>query len=202
MGAYSTVVFDLGGVLIRWDPRHLYRKLLKDEAAVEEFLVNVCTQAWNEKQDAGRTFDEAEEELIAIHADKAHLIRAFKTRFDEMIPGANEDVVDILRELKGRSVPLYALTNWSAETFVSQRARFPFLGLFDGIIVSGEERLIKPDVRIFDLLVKRYGLDPKRTVFIDDVAENTQAASSIGIHSVQFTDADALRAALRVLGFT
>jgi 2-haloacid dehalogenase len=201
MGEYTTVVFDLGGVLIQWDPRNLYRKLLSDEAAVEDFLANVCTPAWNEKQDAGRTFSEAEKELIAVHADKEHLIRAFGSRFDEMIPGANEDVVEILMDLKARNTPVFALTNWSAETFVSQKVRFPFLNEFDGILVSGEERLIKPDVRIFKLLLNRYGLDPKRTVFIDDVEENTAAASVVGIHGIQFNGAATLRNALEALGF-
>jgi len=199
MGEYTTVVFDLGGVLIHWDPRHLYRKLMKDEAAVEEFLANVCTQDWNEKQDAGRSFAEAEAELVAIHADKEHLIRAFGSRFDEMIPGANEDVVAILMELKARHTPLFALTNWSAETFVSQRARFPFLNAFDGILVSGEERLIKPDVRIFQLLVDRYRLDPRQTVFVDDVAQNAAAAGAVGIHGIQFTGAATLRNTLQGL---
>jgi len=199
MGEYTTVVFDLGGVFIHWDPRHLYRKLMKDEAAVEEFLANVCTQDWNEKQDAGRSFAEAEAELVAIHADKEHLIRAFGSRFDEMIPGANEDVVAILMELKARHTPLFALTNWSAETFVSQRARFPFLNAFDGILVSGEERLIKPDVRIFQLLVDRYRLDPRQTVFVDDVAQNAAAAGAVGIHGIQFTGAATLRNTLQGL---
>jgi 2-haloacid dehalogenase len=200
MSAYTTVVFDLGGVLIQWDPRHLYRKLLRDDAAVEHFLATVCTQTWNEQQDAGRSFADAEAELIAIHSDKEHLIRAYRTRFDEMIPGANEEVVDILLELKERGTPLYALTNWSAETFVSQKTRFPFLGVFDGILVSGEEGLIKPDVRIFTLLLKRYRLDPGATVFIDDAASNAAAAAAVGIHGIQYTDAATLRQTLRTFG--
>ena len=135
----SVVVFDVGGVLLQWDPRHLYRKLFAgDDAAMEHFLGNVCTEEWNERQDAGRTFADAAAELLPAHADKAHLIHAFGRRFDEMIPGAIEETVDILRELKRAGVPLYAVTNWSAETFPSAQNRFDFLAEFDGIVVSGE----------------------------------------------------------------
>src|SRR4051812_2156262 len=137
------VVFDLGGVLLQWDPRHLYRKLFADEAAMETFLAQVCTVEWNERQDAGRTFREAVAELMPQHEDKRELIEAFGARFGEMIPGALEGTVEILRELKARGTPLYALTNWSAETYPPQRLRFAFLDLFDGVVVSGEEGVIK-----------------------------------------------------------
>jgi 2-haloacid dehalogenase len=201
MGQRSTVIFDLGGVLIKWDPRHLYRQLLRcDEAAVETFLAEICTQAWNERQDAGRTFAEAEAELIALHPAKADLIRAFGARFDEMIPGAHEDVVAILLELKAAGIPLYALTNWSAETFGSQRRRFPFLSAFDGIVVSGEERLIKPDPRIFRRLLDRYKVRPEDAIFIDDAPGNAEAATALGIHGIHFSSASALRGELVALG--
>jgi 2-haloacid dehalogenase len=197
----SVVVFDLGGVLIDWNPRHLYRKLFAgDEAAMEHFLATVCTVDWNERQDAGRRFAEAEAELIARHPDKAALIRAWGARFDEMIPGALEDTVVVLAELKGRGTPLYALSNWSAETFPPQRQRFPFLAWFDGIVVSGEEAVIKPDPRIFKLLLNRYALAPEQAVFIDDNPDNAAAAHALGIHGIHFRSAETLRRELVALG--
>lgn len=197
----SVVVFDLGGVLLNWDPRHLYRKLFAgDDAAMEAFLRDVCTEAWNECQDAGRTFAEATAELLPAHADKAHLIHAFGARFDEMIPGAIGGTVDIVRALKRSRVPVYALTNWSAETFPSQRARFDFLAEFDGIVVSGEEGVIKPDVRIFRILLDRYSIDPHAAVFIDDNPANASAAGTLGIHGIHFRSPELLRRELEALG--
>jgi 2-haloacid dehalogenase len=197
----SVVVFDLGGVLIDWDPRNLYRKLFAgDDAAMEHFLATVCTPDWNERQDAGRLFAEAEAELIALHPEKAPLIRAWGARFDEMIPGAIEDSVAVLGELKNRGTPLYALTNWSTETFPPQRRRFPFLAWFDGIIVSGEEGVIKPDPHIFKILLRRYALVPERTVFTDDNPDNAAAAHALGMHGIHFRSAETLRRELATLG--
>src|SRR5256885_1372479 len=196
MDGRSVVVFDLGGVLIQWNPRHLYRKLLPDEALMEEFLGTVCTQDWNERQDAGRSFAEAEAELIRHHPDKVDLIRAWCARFDEMIPGAIDEVVAILSELKDRGTPVYALSNWSAEPFAPQRRRFPFLSWFDGIVVSGHEGVIKPDPRIFELLLSRYSLKPEQAVFIDDNPANAAAASALGIHGIAYRSPDQLRSEL------
>jgi len=195
------VVFDLGGVLIEWDPRHLYRKLFGgDDAAMESFLANVCTVEWNERQDAGRTFADAVAELRPHHPDKEELIAAFGRRFDEMIPGALEGTVDILAELKRASVPRYALTNWSAETFAPQRRRFEFLSWFDGIVVSGEEGVIKPDPMIFRILLERYRIAPEEAVFIDDNPGNAAAAASLGIHGIHFRSPALLRRELEALG--
>jgi len=197
----SVVVFDVGGVLLQWDPRHLYRKLFAgDDAAMEHFLGNVCTEEWNERQDAGRTFADAAAELLPAHADKAHLIHAFGRRFDEMIPGAIEETVDILRELKRAGVPLYAVTNWSAETFPSAQKRFDFLAEFDGIVVSGEEGVIKPDPRIFRILLDRYDIPAHAAVFIDDNPANAEAATNLGIHGIHFRSPQQLRRELVELG--
>jgi len=198
----SVAIFDLGGVLIEWNPRHLYRKLFNgDVAAMERFLADVCTTAWNERQDAGRSFADGTRELLPQHADKVDLIEAFGKRFDEMIPGAIEGSVALLAELKQSRVPVYAITNWSAETFPPQRERFPFLSWFDGIVVSGFEGVIKPDPRIFQILCRRYGIDPRSAVFIDDVARNADAASSVGIHGIYFRSPEQLRGELAALGF-
>ena len=200
-GRRGVVVFDLGGVLLQWDPHFLYRKLFAgDEAAVEAFLANVCTEAWNERQDAGRPFAEAVAELLPAHRDKQALIEAFGQRFGEMIPGAIEGSVDILHELKRAGVPLYALTNWSAETFPSQRDRFEFLGAFDGIVVSGDEGVIKPDPRIFRVLLERYRIAPRTAVFIDDNPGNAAAATALGMHGIHFTSPERLRRELAALG--
>jgi 2-haloacid dehalogenase len=188
------VVFDLGGVLLQWNPRFLYRKLFPgDEQAMENFLATVCTQEWNERQDAGRPFAAAIGELVAKHADKAHLIEAFRTRFDEMIPAAIDGTVEILLELSRAGVPLYALTNFSAETFPAQRDRFAFLSAFDGIVVSGEEGVIKPDPRIFRILLERYAVVPAHAVFVDDNAANAAAATALGMHGIHFRSPRQLR---------
>jgi 2-haloacid dehalogenase len=201
MAKRSVVVFDLGGVLIDWNPRYLYRKLFNgDVAAMEMFLTEICTPDWNERQDAGRRFAEAEAELIRRHPDKAKLIRAWHARFDEMIAGAIDGTVAVLEELKSRGAPLYALTNWSAETFAPQRGRFAFLGHFQGILVSGDEGVIKPDPRIFRLLLERYDLRAGDAVFIDDNPDNARAASDLGIHGIHFQSPGALREELGVLG--
>jgi 2-haloacid dehalogenase len=195
------VVFDLGGVLIEWDPRHLYRKLFAgDDAAMEHFLANVCTHDWNRCQDAGRSFAEGASLLKAEHPDRAELIDAYFARFDEMMPGPTAGTIDILAELREQGTPLYGLTNFSAETYPPTYERFEFLGWFRDILVSGEVGLIKPDPRIFELLIERFAIDPCRAVYIDDVEVNVIAARPFGIHAIHFTTPAALRSELAVLG--
>jgi 2-haloacid dehalogenase len=197
----SVAIFDLGGVLLDWNPRYLYRKLFpNDEAAMEAFLGTVCTTEWNECQDAGRTFSEGLAALLPAHADKVELIEAFGKRFDEMISGPIEGAVEILSEIKRLGRPVYAISNWSAETFPPQLQRFPFLSWFDGMVISGREGVIKPHPRIFRILCERYGVDPRSAVFIDDVAKNAQAASALGIHGIHFRSADQLRHELVAVG--
>ena len=197
----SIVVFDLGGVLIDWDPRHLYRKLFADnEAAMEDFLATVCTQEWHRYHDAGRSFAEGARLLKAEHPDKAELIDAFGNREGEMMAGPIAGTVEILQELRDREVPLYALSNWPAESFPHARQRFDFLGWFRGILVSGDVKVIKPDPRIFELLIERFAIDPLSAIFIDDVEANAAAARAFGIHAIHFTNPTALRAEIVALG--
>jgi 2-haloacid dehalogenase len=197
----TTVVFDLGGVLIDWNPRHLYRKLFGgDEAAMEEFLAGVCTPEWNRCQDAGRPVAEAARELKARYPDHGALIDAYYARFDEMMAGPIADSVAVLAELRAGGVPLYALTNFSAETYPLALARFAFIGWFKGVLVSGEHGVIKPDPAIYRLLVERFAIDPHQAVFIDDVKANAEAAACVGIQGIHFTGAAALRAELTKLG--
>ena len=191
--ATKAVVFDLGGVLIDWDPRHLYRKLLADEAAVEEFLATVCTPEWNAELDRGRPFAEGVAELVERHPEHAAAIAAYHERWPEMLAGDLPGSLEVLAELRAAGVPLYALTNWSAETFAITRGRFEFLEWFDGLLVSGEERVTKPDPAIFQLLLDRFGLDPTATVFVDDSEANVAAARRLGFDAIRFTGHEELR---------
>jgi 2-haloacid dehalogenase len=197
----SAVIFDLGGVLIDWNPRHLYRKLFAgDEAGMEAFLATVCTQHWNEQQDAGRSFAEATALLAAEHPDQADLIGAYFARWAEMLGGAIEGTVEILDALRRRAVPVYALTNWSAETFPHATSRFDFLAWFKDIAVSGKIGIIKPDPRIYHLLLQRNGLAASDAVYVDDVKRNADAATALGLHGIHFTSPAALRRELEALG--
>ncbi len=196
----STVVFDLGGVLIDWNPRHLYRKLLGgDEAAMERFLAEICTNEWNLRQDAGRPFAEACALLVEQHPAQRDLIEAFHHRWIEMIGGPIHGTVDILAELRAKGTPLYALTNWSAETFPLAQVRYDFLHWFRGTVVSGTEKLVKPDPRIYRLLLDRYGIEAATAVYIDDNPANARAATELGLHGIHFTGAASLRAELERL---
>jgi 2-haloacid dehalogenase len=200
-GSRDVVIFDFGGVLVDWDPRYLYRTLFADDdAGMERFLAEVCTPEWNMRQDAGRAWADAVAELSAQHPEHASLIQAFRERWTEMLRGAIDDSVAILDELRRAGRPLYGLTNWSAETFPIAQLRFPFLAWFDGVVVSGVERLIKPDPRLYRCLLERYRIDPARAVFIDDNRHNVDAAVALGIHGIHFQSPAQLRAELVALG--
>jgi 2-haloacid dehalogenase len=196
----EAVVFDLGGVLIDWDPRYLYRSLFEDERSMEAFLSTVTTPEWNERQDLGRTFAEGIAELVEAFPQHADLIAAYDTRWEEMLAGEVDGATDLLAELFDAGVPLYALTNWSAETFPIARRRFPWVGRFQGVIVSGEEGIGKPDPRIYRLVLSRFGLRAERTLFVDDREVNLTAAERCGLRTAPFTNIDRLRADLVVEG--
>jgi 2-haloacid dehalogenase len=196
----TAVVFDLGGVLIDWNPRYLYRKLFDDEAAMETFLADVVSPEWNGQQDSGRSWADAVEVLSREHPKQRDLIAAYWHRWQETLGDAIAPTVGILEELREAGVRLYALSNWSAETFPVARPRYPFLDWFDGIVISGEEKVAKPDPAIFRHLLDRYRLDPATTVFIDDSEANVRAAAAEGMTSLRFVDAATLRRDLRRLG--
>ena len=197
----QAVVFDLGGVLIDWNPRYLYRSIFDgDEAAMEAFLAEVTTPEWNARQDAGRPWADAIDELAARFPEHRERIEAYWLRWPETLGQAIAPTVEILRELRQTGVRLYALTNWSAETFPLARPRFPFLEWFDGIVVSGEVRMAKPDPRIFAHLVERHDLSPSATVFVDDSEANIRAAAAAGLIAIRFDGADELRRRLVALG--
>lgn len=179
--------------MIDWNPRYLYRKIFANEEEMEDFLATVATMEWHLEQDRGRTTEEATALLLSEHPNYGREIEAYYARWDEMFEGPLEGTVDVLRELRDTELPLYALTNWSAEVFPLARQQYEFLGWFDDIIVSGEERIIKPDREIYDVLVQRTGLDPATTVFIDDSRPNVLAAEELGFTAIEFRDAGKLR---------
>lgn len=194
------VVFDVGNVLLRWDPRHLYRQLIPDETRLRWFMENVCTAAWNIEQDRGRPWADAVAELVAAHPEWEREIHAYDERWHETVPGAIEDSVAILEELKAKGEKVYAITNFSREKWAESVIRFPFLGMFDGTVVSAHERLIKPDPAIYQVLLQRYGLAAGDCIFIDDSAKNVAGAQAVGMQGVHFVEPIDLRAELRGRG--
>jgi 2-haloacid dehalogenase len=196
----DAVMFDLGGVLIDWNPRHLYRTLFDEAAAMEAFLRDVCAPAWNLEQDRGRPWAQAIAELSAEHPDKAELIAAYRGRWHEMLRGPIDGTVAILEALHAAGTPLYALTNWSAETYPIAEELYGFLGRFRGVVVSGRIGLVKPDRAIYAHAIERFGLAPERTVFIDDSAKNVAGAAEAGLRAVHYTGPEALARDLAALG--
>jgi 2-haloacid dehalogenase len=193
-------VFDVGNVLIRWDPRNLYRKLIADEAEREDFLARICSPEWNLEMDRGRAFAEGVAERVALFPQHEALIRAFDERWLETLDGAVEESVAILEELRAAGVKTYAITNFSREKFAVTRTRYSFLGGFEGIIVSAHEQLLKPDPRIYAVLCERHGLAPADCIFIDDSLANVEGARAFGMQGHHFKTATELRADLRQQG--
>lgn len=196
----ETVVFDIGGVLHDWDPRHLYRKIFACEAEMEEFLTTVCTPEWNRELDRGRSFEEMTALLCSAHPEWKEEIEAYHVRWAEMLGESFGESVRTLEDLQSAGYALYALTNVSAEIFHLVRERYRFLSLFQEIVVSGNEGLIKPDERIYELLIDRTGIAPSHSVFIDDRAENVRAAERAGFTGITFRESSQLRDRLTALG--
>ncbi len=183
----KAIIFDLGGVLIDWNPAYVFDKLIEDEEKRRHFFQHICTHEWNEEQDAGRPIKQATEELIAAHPEWKDTIEAFYGRWTEMLGGPIDETVEILRQLKQTgNYKLYALTNWSAETFPIALELYDFLHWFDGRLVSGEEKVRKPDPIFYQLLLDRYQLKPDEVLFIDDNARNIGAAKELGIPTILF----------------
>lgn len=194
----DTIIFDLGGVLIKWDPRNLYRKIFSDESEMNYFLENICTMDWNEQQDAGRTWEEATQ-VLAPHFPKYKAeIQAYSQRWEEMLMGPINGTVDILKKLKLENKhQIVALTNWSRETFPIALERYDFLQLFEGILVSGDEMMKKPDPKIYELILERYNIQADQSIFIDDSLKNVKAAREVGIHAIHFQSPQQLQEALK-----
>ncbi|MBT2373279.1 HAD family hydrolase [Pseudomonas fluorescens] len=201
------VVFDFGGVLFDWSPHHLYRQLIADDCERQWFLDNVCTQAWNTEQDAGRTLAEATRTLIDEHPQHEPLIQAYYDRWHEMLRGTLPEGVAILEALHEAKMPLYGLTNWSAETFPYARKHYPFLQYFRDIVVSGEVKQIKPDAAIYHTSLGQVrahlpDIQPAEVVFIDDVAGNVEAAIDLGWQGIHHVSGEQTGERLRALGVT
>lgn len=191
------VVFDLGGVLIDWNPAYLYKRIFRTQEAIEYFLSNICTFEWNEAQDGGRPISEATRILTQNFPEYAFEINSFYMYWPEMLGGAITGTVEILEKIKTeRRHTLYALTNWSAETFPVAQERFEFLQWFEGILVSGEENLRKPDVKFYKRLEEKYSLIPSHIVFIDDNLRNVSAAEQLGWDVIHFKDPGLLKVEL------
>ena len=195
------LVFDVGNVLIRWDARHLFRKLLADEDAIDRFLHAIDFHEWNLAQDRGRLFADGVAHVEAQHPHYAHIARAYDERWQEAVPGVIEGSVALLDKMRAAGVPLYAITNFSGEKWADTVVRFPFLGEFRDVVVSGHEKMLKPEPEIYQLLLKRNGLAAKDCVFIDDSLKNVDGARAVGMHAVHFTSPGQMAAELAQMGF-
>ena len=194
-------MFDIGNVLIEWDPRHLYKKIFDDHEKMEWFLANVFTMEINRECDRGLLFADAVSETTARFPDWHEEIQAFDERWPEMVPGPIAGTVDLLAEIRRKKIPNHAITNFSHEKFALARERFDFLNGFAVTIVSGEERLLKPDAAIYELFLGRAQVKAQDCVFIDDTLANVHAAQTLGMHAIHFKDPVDLRQRLRGLGF-
>jgi 2-haloacid dehalogenase len=196
----EAVVFDLGGVLIDWDPRHVYRSVFDDPAEMEDFLARVCTQDWHRAHDLGADTRESCERLAAEHPRYREAIMVWAHRYEEMAAGQFDETVGVLADLVSAGLRCYAISNMEADTFQVRYDRFPFMRWFDGCVISGIERVAKPDRRIFEILLARHDLDPAATVYVDDLPANVAVAGSLGMTARRFTSARQLRQDLSALG--
>ena len=196
----KNIVFDLGGVLIDWNPRYLYRKIFSSTEEMDWFLNHICTSEWNSRQDAGRPFAVGQAELKAKYPRYSAQIDDYFLRWEEMLGGLIKGSVEILKELYDKGYRLYALSNWSAETLPLAQERYNFFPLFSGMVISGKEKTIKPDPGLYKILLSRYQLDPAETLFIDDHSENTIAAAKLGMKTIDFVSPLQLREELTKRG--
>lgn len=196
---YKTVVFDFGGVLIDWERRYLYNKIFEDKDEMEWFLRNVCSDRWNMLQDEGFPFSETIPELQMKFPEYCDKIAMYETRWSEMVGGPITGTVDILKEIQAKNFPVYGLTNWGADTFPIVFKQFEFLRSLDGIVVSGDEKVVKPFPEIYKILIDRYQIDPESCIFIDDNYLNIQSAKTTGFKTIQFESPESLRKHLQLL---
>jgi 2-haloacid dehalogenase len=197
----TTIIFDLGGVLIDWNPAYVFDRLIEDEEKRKHFFDNICTSEWNEEQDAGRTIKEATDILVDQHPEWQEYIEAYYGRWEEMLGGPIQETVDLFSELKeSGQYKFYALTNWSAELFPIALKKYDFLHWFDGRLVSGEEKMRKPFPEFYQLLLDRFSIKKEEALFIDDNLRNAESAEKFGIETVRFANAAQLRKQLQEKG--
>jgi len=195
----ENVIFDFGGVLVDWNPRYLYLDYFKNESEMENFLHSVCTDEWNIEQDRGRSLAEGTRLLQEKFPEFHSLIQLYYDKWEVMLHGDIPETVSLLYKLK-QKFSIYGLTNWSAETITIAYERFPFFKEFNGIVVSGEEKMIKPDKRLYHILLDRYNLKAKNTIFIDDNIKNIKAAEELGMNAIHFKSSSQLEAELHSIG--
>jgi 2-haloacid dehalogenase len=202
MSKINTIIFDLGGVLIDWNPKYVYRDIFNgDDEKVDWFLDTICTNDWNVEHDAGRLLKDGTELLVKEYPQYEEWIRVYYDRWHEMLGGPIEDTVTLLNTLKKTNThKLYALTNWSAETFPVAIERYDFLQHFEGILVSGAEKMRKPFTEIYDLMLKRYQLEASSSVFIDDNLDNVVGARKVGMKAIHYKNSQQLINELKYLG--
>jgi 2-haloacid dehalogenase len=181
-------LFDLGGVFFDWDPNHFFKNIFEKAEERKYFLTEVCNDEWNFQQDAGRTIKEAESELIPKFPHYEKQIKMYYKNHRKMIIGTFEASIEVLKKLKKLNYECYVLSNWSAETFVGMIDDYPFLQFFDGLLISGEDNMMKPDAAIYELAINRFNLIPQETVFIDDKLENIEAAKIMNINTIHLVD--------------
>jgi 2-haloacid dehalogenase len=201
MQTTEAIIFDLGGVLIDWNPSYLFDTIFDDKEKKKHFFEYICTPQWNEEQDGGRSLKEGTKLLVNLHPEWKEYIEAFYGRWEEMLGGPIHETVDIFRDLKqSGKYRLYALTNWSGELFPIALERYDFLHWFDGRVVSGDEKMRKPFPEFYQLTLNRFDLQPERTLFIDDNLRNVKAAEDLGIQAIRFESPAQLRKDLEVRG--
>ncbi|MCM1178521.1 MAG: HAD family phosphatase [Clostridium sp.] len=193
----KNIIFDFGGVLLDWNPHYVFDPYFGNTEKAQWFIDNICTPQWNAALDAGKPFSEGVKELIAVHPEWEKEIRMYHTEWLKMMGGQIEGMYEIVKGLKDNGYRLFGLTNWAAETFALVRDTYPVLSLLEGIVVSGEEKMIKPDPEIYRILLDRYGLKAEECVFIDDTLRNTKAAEALGIKGIHLTSKDQLTKALK-----
>jgi 2-haloacid dehalogenase len=195
----STIIFDIGNVLHEWSPSFLYKKILDSDQEIEEFLEHICNEAWNLELDRGASWDKQISELVKKHPEKKELITAYNERWIEMAPREIAGSVEIMRALKSKGYPIYALTNYSREKLELASKKFAILTEFDGMVVSSDVGYVKPEPEIYKILLEKFNITPGESIFIDDRPENIDSAKSLGIHGINFTSANQLRNDLQSL---
>lgn len=195
----KNIIFDFGGVLLDWNPHYLYDPYFGDVEKAEWFLTNICTYPWNAQHDAGKLVAEGTAELVAQYPEWEKEIRMYYDEFEKMLSGQIADMEEYIKELKGRGFRIYGLSNWSVETFAMIRPKYPILDLMEDMVISGKEKVMKPDAKIYQIALSRFGIKPEESVFIDDNVNNIIGCEAAGIHGVVFKDARQLRSDLEKL---
>lgn len=195
----KTVIFDFGGVLVDWNPHYLYDPYFGSREKADWFLTHICNSAWNVQMDGGKPFAEGIAELVAQYPEWEKEIRMYRSEWLKMMGGQISGMQAVVEDLKAKGYHVYGLTNWAADTFALVRDTYPVFALLDGIVVSGEEKVAKPDPHIFRILLQRYHVNPSEAVFVDDNMPNIEAAHALGLHTILFQSSEQLRKELKSL---